>query len=150
MFGFVFFVFITLHCLLILKIVFSGTVGILFSLLSGPTYIAADGSSRILYATISGILARSITGNHASPISDTTILTCVACDYGLFEHVKTQFPYVLTVAFWSIIFGTLPVGYSDKFPSVVLLLLGASAVAKDGRIRHSFQKWNFGGCSWIA
>ena len=40
----------------------------------------------------------SIFGDHASPISDTTVMTCSSCDCDVVSHVKTQLPYALTFA----------------------------------------------------
>ena len=40
----------------------------------------------------------SIFGDHASPISDTTIMTCSTTGCDIIDHIKTQFPYVFTIA----------------------------------------------------
>ena len=40
----------------------------------------------------------SIFGDHCSPISDTTIMTCSTTGCDIIDHVKTQMPYCLTVA----------------------------------------------------
>jgi Na+/H+ antiporter NhaC len=42
-------------------------------------------------ATLSG----GIWGGHASPISDTSIISSVAADVDLAEHIRTQLPYAL-------------------------------------------------------
>ena len=34
----------------------------------------------------------SIFGDHASPISDTTIMTCSTTGCDIIDHIKTQFP----------------------------------------------------------
>ena len=51
----------------------------------------------------------SIFGDHASPISDTTIMTCATTGCDIIDHVKTQFPYCAGMAVVSfvmyIIFG---------------------------------------------
>ena len=51
----------------------------------------------------------SIFGDHASPISDTTIMTCATTGCDIIDHVKTQFPYCAAMAVVSfvmyIIFG---------------------------------------------
>ena len=51
----------------------------------------------------------SIFGDHASPISDTTIMTCATTGCDIIDHVKTQFPYCAGIAVVSfvmyIIFG---------------------------------------------
>ena len=40
----------------------------------------------------------SIFGDHASPISDTTIMTCATTGCDIIDHVKTQMPYTVAVA----------------------------------------------------
>ena len=40
----------------------------------------------------------SIFGDHASPISDTTIMTCATTGCDIIDHVKTQFPYCAALA----------------------------------------------------
>lgn len=40
----------------------------------------------------------SIFGDHASPISDTTIMTCSTTGCDIIDHIKTQFPYVAVLA----------------------------------------------------
>ena len=40
----------------------------------------------------------SIFGDHCSPISDTTIMTCATTGCDIIDHVKTQMPYCIAVA----------------------------------------------------
>ena len=40
----------------------------------------------------------SIFGDHCSPISDTTIMTCSTTGCDIIDHVKTQTPYCVAVA----------------------------------------------------
>ena len=40
----------------------------------------------------------SIFGDHASPISDTTIMTCSTTGCDIIDHIKTQLPYVSSIA----------------------------------------------------
>ena len=40
----------------------------------------------------------SIFGDHASPISDTTIMTCSTTGCDIIDHVKTQSPYCIAIA----------------------------------------------------
>ena len=47
----------------------------------------------------SATLAGSVFGDHCSPISDTTILSSAGSGCNHIEHVSTQMPYSLTVAF---------------------------------------------------
>ena len=48
--------------------------------------------------SVSGVLGGSVFGDHASPISDTTILSSTGAGCPHLEHVATQMPYAVTVA----------------------------------------------------
>jgi len=41
------------------------------------------------------VIGGSIFGDHSSPISDTTVLSCAATGCDIMDHVKTQLPYTL-------------------------------------------------------
>lgn len=51
----------------------------------------------------SAIVGGGIFGDHASPISDTTIMSCFTTRCRVIDHVKTQLPYALTAAIGTII-----------------------------------------------
>jgi len=57
---------------------------------------------------LGAVLDGAIFGDHCSPISDTTIMSSIfsGCDH--INHVKTQIPYSLTVAFLAITCGYVP------------------------------------------
>jgi Na+/H+ antiporter NhaC len=82
----------------------------------------------VFIASIGGVLAGSIFGDHCSPISDTTILSSRASGCDHMAHVWTQMPYALLVAVVSIVAGTIPVGFGVSvwvcLPVSALLLLG--------------------------
>lgn len=61
---------------------------------------------------------------HASPISDTTVLSSMASQCQLLEHVRTQAPYVLIVVTWSVLVGTIPAAGTQVYPNGVAILLG--------------------------
>jgi Na+/H+ antiporter NhaC len=63
-----------------------------------PTAVYADAS---LPLSIAAVLSGSVFGDHCSPISDTTIVSSMAsaCDH--IDHVRTQMPYALLIAFFS-------------------------------------------------
>jgi Na+/H+ antiporter NhaC len=96
---------------------------ILFPLLMGPTYTVPNGSAVIFYSTIAGILSGAITGDHVSPISDTTVFTALATDSDLLKHVDTQSPYALWIIFFSTNIGTLPVGWVGLMVGVPTMIL---------------------------
>jgi len=100
-----------------------GTMTILFPLLLVPTYEASNGEPEIFYATVSAVLGGAVAGDHMSPISDTTVLTSLACDVNLMKHVNTQAPYVFWVVLFSVLFGYIPIGYG-AYPNIVGILLG--------------------------
>ena len=100
-----------------------GTMTIVFPLLLVPTFKSCGGDARVFYATVAGVLSGSVAGDHVSPISDTTVLSALACDCNLLAHVQTQSPIAMVVIALSIVFGTLPVGY-DMMPNAINLILG--------------------------
>ena len=44
---------------------------------------------------IAAVISGGIFGDHASPISDTTIISSMAADCNHIDHVRTQLPYAL-------------------------------------------------------
>lgn len=71
-----------------------GTFGILI-----PIAVAIVGSEpNMLVVCVAAILSGAVGGDHASPISDTTILASAGAQCHHIDHVNTQLPYVLTVA----------------------------------------------------
>ncbi|RLA79162.1 MAG: sodium:proton antiporter, partial [Epsilonproteobacteria bacterium] len=57
-----------------------------------PMAIAMDGDVAL---AIGAVISGGIFGDHCSPISDTTIISSMASDCEVIEHVKTQLPYAL-------------------------------------------------------
>ncbi|MFA6688656.1 MAG: Na+/H+ antiporter NhaC family protein [Sphaerochaetaceae bacterium] len=55
------------------------------------------------FISISAVLGGSVFGDHASPISDTTILSSTGAGCPHLEHVATQMPYAVTCAACSFI-----------------------------------------------
>lgn len=105
-----------------------GTMTIMFPLVVVPAYEASNGDPETFYGVIAGILAGAVAGDHASPISDTTVLAAMASGCEVIQHVKTQGPYAFIVALWSILVGTLPVGFK-AYPNYGGIALGALAMA---------------------
>ncbi|MGE4512165.1 MAG: Na+/H+ antiporter NhaC family protein, partial [Sulfurimonadaceae bacterium] len=44
---------------------------------------------------LGAVISGGVFGDHCSPISDTTIISSMASDCEIVEHVKTQLPYAL-------------------------------------------------------
>jgi len=65
----------------------------------------------ILFASVSTILAGAVWGDHCSPISDTTVISSLASQCDVVDHVRTQLPYALFVGGISVVLGLLPVGF---------------------------------------
>lgn len=99
-----------------------GTMTIMFPLIVVPSYEASSGDLNIVYGVIAGILAGAVAGDHASPISDTTILGAMASECKLLNHVKTQAPYAFITAVWSILVGTIPSGKGSLNNGICILL----------------------------
>ncbi|NVK22025.1 MAG: sodium:proton antiporter [Kangiellaceae bacterium] len=69
-----------------------GTFGILIPIAIPLAQALGINPSLVLGAVLGG----SVFGDHASPISDTTVISSLAAGCDLLEHVKTQLPYALT------------------------------------------------------
>jgi Na+/H+ antiporter NhaC len=54
--------------------------------------------SPLIYQTVAAIAGGGIFGDHASPVSDTTVLSSVGAGSDHIDHVVTQLPYALSIA----------------------------------------------------
>jgi Na+/H+ antiporter NhaC len=92
-----------------------GTMAILFPVVI-PLGVAMgagvgfDGGDHytVLLGAISSIMAGAVFGDHASPISDTTIISSMASGCDHIDHVRTQLPYALVVAVIAMAVGDIP------------------------------------------
>lgn len=98
----------------------------------------------IPYALMIGAaLSGGVFGDHCSPISDTTILASTAAGADHVEHVRTQLPYSLVVAFCSAVgfaVGGLVNPYLGLAATAVLnviLLQALNRIAKRKYLQHS-------------
>jgi Na+/H+ antiporter NhaC len=106
-----------------------GTMAILFPVVV-PLAVAmgatvgpeAGHAYTIMLGAISSIMAGAVFGDHASPISDTTVISSMAsaCDH--IDHVRTQLPYALMVAVIAMIVGELPAAAWGLNPGIALLV----------------------------
>ncbi|ASU80030.1 sodium:proton antiporter [Actinopolyspora erythraea] len=113
-----------------------GTMGILtplavplaWSLLQAQGAETAGGHP-IIYASVATVLAGAVWGDHCSPISDTTVISSLASQCDVVDHVRTQIPYALYAGGIAVVIGLLPIGFG--FPwwasflvSIAVLLAG--------------------------
>ena len=82
------------------------------------------GSGLILVASAAAVLDGSVLGDHASPISDTTVLSSLGAGADVLTHVRTQLPYALTVGVVAVLLGSIPVGMGA--PPWLVLPVGAA------------------------
>jgi len=110
-----------------------GTMGILMPIviplaaaLSAQSGLDIESTHRMMLGTVSSVLAGSVFGDHCSPISDTTILSSMAsaCDH--IDHVRTQLPYAILVAFVGMIAGDIPTAFG--FSPYLSVLLGTGVL----------------------
>ena len=87
-----------------------GTFGILI-----PIAIAVLGMNdpSLLVVCVTAVLSGAVCGDHASPISDTTILASAGAQCHHIDHVSTQLPYVGVVATCSL-FGYIVDGLTEN------------------------------------
>ena len=108
-----------------------GTMGILTPLVVPLVWTSTalqglTGADHLLYASVSAVLAGAVMGDHASPISDTTILSSAATSCDHLEHVHTQLPYALAVGGIAVLLGLIPSGFG--LPWWICLVAGAACV----------------------
>ena len=106
-----------------------GTFGILI-----PIVVEIfPGGSPLLFIGMSACLAGAVCGDHCSPISDTTIMSSAGARCDHIDHVSTQLPYAVTVAFFSFV-GFLLAGVIRNwfivFPVTVFLMLALLVFVK--------------------
>ncbi|QOP44685.1 sodium:proton antiporter [Sulfurimonas sediminis] len=94
----------------------TGTSWGTFSIMIPIAVPMAVGMDADVALAIGAVISGGVFGDHCSPISDTTIISSLASDCEVIEHVKTQLPYALIsglVAFaLFILFGFMTPGSS--------------------------------------
>lgn len=88
-----------------------GTMAILVPLVI-PLGLTLQGGEvgPVLLGSIAAVLSGAILGDHASPISDTTVLSALGAGVDLVLHVQTQLPYAITAGIIALVFGFIPAG----------------------------------------
>jgi len=91
-----------------------------------PVAWELTGDHTMVAALVGSVFSGAIFGDHASPISDTTVLSATFTGADLIDHVRTQLYYAVTVVF--VAAGLLVVwGYTRVAP-VLLLPIGVVAL----------------------
>ena len=110
-----------------------GTFGILVPIVILICQPSLSTTPDLMTISLAATLGGSVFGDHCSPISDTTILSSTGADCDHMEHVTTQIPYALTVAFACVVgylvggwqgynmFVTLATGFGTLLISLVVL-----------------------------
>jgi Na+/H+ antiporter NhaC len=65
--------------------------------------ISAGAITPLVYQTVAAVAGGGIFGDHASPVSDTTVLSSVGAGSDHMDHVVTQLPYAFAVACLTVI-----------------------------------------------
>ena len=73
----------------------TGTSWGTFSIMIPVAVPMAVGMDANVALAIGAVISGGVFGDHCSPISDTTIISSIASDCEVIEHVKTQLPYAL-------------------------------------------------------
>ncbi|MDZ7835129.1 MAG: Na+/H+ antiporter NhaC family protein [Alkalibacterium sp.] len=102
-----------------------GTMGILMPLAIPLATAMQPGDANFVIMSAGAVLTGAIFGDHASPISDTTILSSMGAGSNLMDHVKTQLPYAVVVAVISVLFGYIP----SAFGLSVMIVLPIALIA---------------------
>ena len=111
-----------------------GTMALLMPLALG-TFLSMIGErsldpalvAPLLPAIIAAVFGGAVFGDHASPFSDTTIVSALACDVTTTRHVATQLPYAFLAAGCAVLFGYLPIGLG--IPPLLAGLLSLIAIS---------------------
>lgn len=76
---------------------------------------------------IAAVISGGVFGDHASPLTDCTILSAFSSGCSIMDHVRTQLPYGMLVAAVSVFFGLIPATLWN-LPFWVCLLLGGGVI----------------------
>lgn len=94
-----------------------GTMGILMPLAIPLVFTITDGDQalamNLIPVVIGATFSGAVFGDHCSPMSDTTIVSSIACDTDPMDHVRTQMPYALIAAIAAAVVGFPLSGVSE-------------------------------------
>jgi len=76
-----------------------GTFALMMPVSLPLAFAFSDGEiTPLVYQTVAAVAGGGIFGDHASPVSDTSVLSSVGAGSDHIDHVITQLPYALAVA----------------------------------------------------
>ena len=110
-----------------------GSFGLLLPIAGG--IVNSLDAPELLLPALGAVLAGAVAGDHASPISDTTILSSTGAGCNVITHVNTQLPYALTAVTAALLgyitlalVGSTSLGLLVTFASVLLFAVIARTV----------------------
>ncbi len=119
-----------------------GSFGLLLPIAGG--IVNAVDAPELLLPALGAVLAGAVAGDHASPISDTTILSSTGAGCNVITHVTTQLPYVVisvvaaTAGYVTVaLTGSVLLGFGITLGVGALVLLTAHRVA--GRLEDDIE-----------
>lgn len=89
-----------------------GTMAIVIPAIAPLAHSA--GGEFLLLVTLASVLDGAIFGDHCSPLSDTTVMSCVATGCDLMAHVVTQLPYAMCAMLSASVCGYLYVAHGGN------------------------------------
>lgn len=112
-----------------------GTMAIMTPL-AIPLAYSLTGDVNVAIAMSGAVLSGAILGDHASPVSDTTVMASIFSGADHIDHVQTQLPYALTVG------GVIAVLYTiygfTRISPFVLLPIGVAILVVLQNILHRY------------
>ena len=87
-----------------------GTMGVLMVLALPIAIAMSPGDHELVATVVAAVFSGAVFGDHCSPLSDTTIISSLACDIEPYDHVRTQLPYAVLCAMLAVLLGFLPLG----------------------------------------
>ena len=115
-----------------------GTFGILIPIITG--IFPAD--DPMLIIGISACCAGAVSGDHCSPISDTTIMASTGAQCNHINHVSTQLPYALTVVAVSFV-GYIIAGFTKSalisLPVTIVLMVAVLFIIRSVVKKNDYQ-----------
>lgn len=76
-----------------------------------PEIVHTNDPVSIYAIAVAAVFSGAVFGDHCSPISDTTIVSSIACGIEPHSHVRTQMPFALIAAAAAALIGFLPTGF---------------------------------------